>query len=131
MNIDQLTQDYQSLKAPPDLLQKVNAALAEQDDSRAWWPRMLGAAATVAAIAILIMATPPEPAPVAVSSDVPTLNTLSKINLQRPKSVSTSLVNVRSVSIPAMPVPPKLNQTKPGIEGARIHKSKENDDVYV
>ena len=131
MNIDQLTREYQALKAPPELLARVNASLAEQDDSGVWWTGMLGAAVTVAAVAVVFLAVSGQPEPVSVSLNIPSLNTLSKIKLQKPKSVPTSLANIRNVSMPPMPVRPTLIQTKPGKEGARINKPQEKDDVYV
>ena len=132
MNIDQLTKDYQTLKAPPELLDNVHARLAEHDNSRVWWPAMLGAAVTIAAVTVVFLVTFRQPEPVLASSNIPSLGTLSKIQLHKPKSVSMSLANIRSVSIPAMPVRPKLIQTKPGKEeGARINNPQEKHDVYV
>lgn len=131
MDIDQLTKEYQALKAPPELLHRVQASLAEQDVSGVWWTGILGAAVTVAAVATVFLAVSQQPEPVSVSSNIPSLSTLSKIKLQKPKSVSTSLANIRNVSIPQMPVRPILIRTKPGEEGARINKPQEKDDVYV
>jgi hypothetical protein len=131
MNIDQLTKEYQALKAPPELLARVNASLAEQDDSGVWWTGMLGAAVTVTAVAVVFLAVSRQPEPVSISSNIPSLSTLSKFKLQKPKSIPTSLTNIRNVSIPPMPVRPILIQTKPGKEDARNNKPQEKDDVYV
>ena len=135
MKIDQLTKEYQALKAPPELLSRVQARLAEQDDSGVWWTGMIGAAVTVTAVAVVFLAVSRQPEPVSVSSNIPSLSTLrstlSIIKLQKPKSVPTSLTDIRSVSMPPMPVRPTLIQAKPGKEGARINKPQEKDDVYV
>ena len=131
MNIDQLTKEYQALKAPPELLSRVKASLAEEDGPGVWWTGMLGAAVTVTAVAVVFLAVSQQPEPVSVLSNIPSLSTLSKIKLQKPKSVPTSLANIRNVSMPPMPVRPTSIQTKSGKEDARINKPQEKDDVYV
>ena len=131
MSINELGRDYRTLKAPPDLLHNVKARLAEQDDARIWWPGFIGATATAVMVTIVFLLVSQQPDPIEVAENVPSFSTLSKIKLQKPESVSLSLANIKNVSIPPMPIRPKVIEIKPSKDDARINNTQEKDDDYV
>jgi len=131
--LDDLKRDYRTISAPPHLATRIHASVA---DSRRRSGFLMPAAVTCAAIAVLVWMLPFATQVPADVSDVPaqpSMSTLAALKPAKPAVSSPSMAQLRSVSVPRMPVKPRLvapsqPQTKIQIENEVL---KEKNDAYI
>lgn len=122
-SIDELKRQYRSIKAPPYLAAKVRAAVSERKAaSHHWWPALAAIAMGIAVFGIVPFLQHEE-ATSKVSPSLPSLTALARLAPTKPKNVSPSLTQIRSVSTPPMPSKPK--------HGKRPQSNSESNDIQL
>lgn len=136
--LSKLAEEYRAIQAPPAFLRDVLEAIETQTTSQRWWFPVSAAFASLALLVILVgyldtgteQLNPPQTA----AKSLPNMSSLTSLSIEKPGNVSLSQLNIRSLSMPAMPSAPEIEPTsKPRFDNdheARIQNPKERENVY-
>lgn len=131
-DLEDLKREYNAIAAPQHLVTRINASVADSQTRSSFW---MPAAVTCTAILALIWFVPlmmqVEPG-VASQPTTPSLSALAALKPTKP-SLSPSMTQLRTVSIPRLPAKPKpkapsKTQTNYQFE---IEVLKEKNDAYI
>ena len=111
-SLAELIEDYRAIEAPPGIAAAVHSQVNSMRPGNHWFIPALGALATAVGLAgvLLLTGTSPEPStgPALTVIPTPTLGSLSRIKIEKPKNISVSLSKLRYLSLPAIPSTPKI-----------------------
>lgn len=130
VEIDNLKQEYQSLKAPPYLATRIRAEVKERSIPRQIW---LAVSVTLA-LAILSVTILSQKQ--ATQIDAPTMLSLpmvSRLTPEKPRISVPGLSQIRSVATPALPPKPILDEPKEPQTNFRFEEEnpKETDHANI
>ncbi|MFK8050363.1 MAG: hypothetical protein AB8B81_18210 [Halioglobus sp.] len=137
-SLGKLGDDYREIQAPPALLKGVLAKTDARDTTLNWWLPTSGVLASLTLLTIMTgylttENTQIQQATIAKKS-LPNMSSLASLSIDKPGNVSLSHLNIRSLSVPAMPSAPQVRPvSKPprkNIHEVKLENSKENENVY-
>lgn len=127
--LDNLKKHYRDIEAPPYLASRVRASVADKPRrSHLWLPAATLTALAAAAVWIIPFGEQP-------SADLPrkpSLSALASLKPEKPAVGTPSLSQIRTVSVPKMPVKPTVKPAKPqtnSINEPKILKEKDHANV--
>lgn len=129
--IDDLKEDYRSIKAPPHLATRVRAEITVLAVRRRNW---VPAGATIMAVVAVVWLTPfiAQLSSTDAQPSKPSLTAIASLKPEKPKGTTVSLTKIRTVKRPVLPTRPRLKTTKPQTRfDTENDLLKEKDHVFI
>lgn len=137
-DLEDLKRDYRAIEAPVHLATRISASVADSRTQTSFW---MPAAVTCTAILALVWMLPftGQVAPDADTKPTrPSLLSLATLKPEKPTGPPPSLSQLRSLTVPSMPVKPKpttppKSETNYQFENKTIENTtlKEKNDAYI